>query len=448
MTPQRLSMIPLRTAAALALALAAGAAQATDGYFANGYGMKAIGMGGAAAATALEPNGGAVNPAAMSFVGTQWQLGLSWFSPDRSASRTGSGPANVDGSVTSGSSNFFIPEFGFNWRYGNDLAFGVTVYGNGGMNTDFPGGQIPQQSACASFNPNPGPYNLLCGNGKLGQDMMQLMIAPYASWQFMPEQSIGIAPTLAYQRFEAYGLQAFDNPMLSTAPGSVTDNGYSSSWGGGVRIGYMGQFTKAFALGAAYATRMWMSEFSDYRGLFAQAGSFDIPSNFTLGGAWRPTDAWLLALDFQRIFYSDVKSVHNPSALIGNCAMGDRSACLGGSNGAGFGWKDINVWKLGVQYQLNEQWTLRGGYNYTQNPVQPQDVTFNIIAPGVVQSQWTAGASWRLDKASEISAMFMYAQKNSVTGTSLFVGFGAPPTTTETISMKEMQIGIAYTMHY
>ena len=28
-------------------------------------------------------------PLALSFLGTQWQLGLSWFSPDRSASRTG-----------------------------------------------------------------------------------------------------------------------------------------------------------------------------------------------------------------------------------------------------------------------------------------------------------------------------------------------------------------------
>jgi long-chain fatty acid transport protein len=428
----------------LCLLLAGTAAQATDGYFANGYGMTSIGMGGAAVAVALEPFGGAVNPGAMSFLDSQWQVGLSWFSPDRSASRTGSGPAGIDGSATSGSTNFFIPEFGVNWRYSPELAFGLTVYGNGGMNTDYPGGQIPAQSACAAFNPNPGPYNLMCGNGNLGVDLMQLMIAPYVSWQFTKGHSIGVAPTLAYQRFEANGLQAFDNPMLSTRPGSVTNNGYSDSWGGGVRIGYMGQFGDMVSVGAAYATKMSMSEFDDYAGLFAQAGKFDIPSNFTLGAAFRPTAEWLLALDFQRIFYGDSVSVSNPSALIGNCAQGDTTACLGGGNGAGFGWQDINVWKFGVQYTLNSQWTLRGGYNYTQNPIQPQDVTFNILAPGVVKSQWTAGATWKLDAMSEITGAFMYAQDNSVTGTSLLVGFGAPPTTSETISMKEMQLGIAY----
>ena len=57
------------------------AAQATDGYFSNGYGMKSNGMGGAAIAVAMEPFGGAINPGAMSFLDNQWQLGVAWFSP-------------------------------------------------------------------------------------------------------------------------------------------------------------------------------------------------------------------------------------------------------------------------------------------------------------------------------------------------------------------------------
>ena len=114
--------------------------------------MKSIGMGGAAIAVAQEPFGGAVNPGAMSFLDNQWQLGVAWFSPHRSAERTGSGQAGIDGSVDSGSTNFFIPEFGVNWKYSPELALGVTVYGNGGMNTDYPGGQI---SAAKRLRPVP-----------------------------------------------------------------------------------------------------------------------------------------------------------------------------------------------------------------------------------------------------------------------------------------------------
>jgi long-chain fatty acid transport protein len=430
------------------------AAQATDGYFANGYGMKSIGMGGAAIAVSQEAFGGAVNPGAMSFLGNEWQLGLSWFSPDREASRTGSGLANIDGSVSSGSNNFFIPEFAVNWKYRPDLALGVTVYGNGGMNTDYSGGQIPAQSACGQFRQGQGaPYNLLCGSGSLGVDLSQLIIAPYASWQMVKGQSIGIAPLIAYQRFQAEGLQAFDNPGFSSSPGNVTNNGHDDSWGYGVRVGYMGQFTEQFAIGAAYSSKISMGNFDKYKGLFTGEGGFDIPSSFTVGMALRPTNQWLIAIDFQRIFYDDVPSVNNPSNVVGFClpppqGPGQRNFCLGAGDGAGFGWQNIDVWKFGVQYAMNEQWTLRAGYNRSENPIRPQDVTFNILAPGVVKDQYTAGATWRIDRMSEVTAAFMYAADNSVTGPSLLIGFGLPPTTTETIAMKQYQFGLAYSRKF
>jgi long-chain fatty acid transport protein len=446
-----------RTALGLALATAGIApqlAQATDGYFANGYGLKSIGMGGAAIAVAQEPFGGAVNPGAMSFLGNNWQLGAAWFSPHREASRTGSGNFGMDASADSGSTNFFIPEVGANFQVRPDLALGITVVGNGGMNTDYSGGQIPAQSACYQFNPpRPGqqpPYNMLCGNGNLGVDMMQLLIAPYASWQPVKGHSFGVAPVIAYQRFKAQGLQAFDAPQFSTSPGSVTNNGYSDSWGVGVRVGYMGQWTEQFAFGAAYASKISMGSFDGYKGLFAQQGNFDIPSNFTVGFAFKPTPQWLFAVDYERIFYDDAPSVNNPSAWLGYCVppemggAGMRDYCLGGSSGAGFGWQNIDVWKIGVQYQINEQWAIRGGYNHSDNPIRPQDVTFNILAPGVVKDQWSGGLSFKVNKTSEITGSFMYAQHNTVTGPSLLIGFGAPPTTTETIGMKEYLIGVAY----
>jgi long-chain fatty acid transport protein len=422
-------------------------AHATDGYFSHGYGVRSAGMGGVGVAIAQEPFGGAINPATAGFLGNVWQVGLTWFSPDRSAERVGSGMAGIDGSVRSDSRNFGIPEFGVNWVVNPAVAVGLTVYGNGGMNTDYPGGQIAPMSACGQFNPpRPGvdpDYNLLCGNGQLGVNLTQLMIAPYVAWKFHPDHAVGIAPTIAYQRFKAYGLQAFDNPFLSTSPGSVTNVGYDDSWGFGVRVGYMGNFGPV-SVGAAYATKMSMDEFGDYRGLFAEAGDFDIPSNFTVGAAWRALPGLLLSLEYQKIYYSDAKAVNNPSMLIGYCAQGDRSACMGGSNGAGFGWQDIDVWKFGVAYQIDPRWTVRAGYNRSENPIRPEDVTFNILAPGVMEDHYTVGGTYSMGRDGDISLFYMYAPEVSVTGTSLFVGFGAPPTTTETIRMKEWSLGIAY----
>ena len=74
----------------------------------------------------------------MAFAGTRVDVGIDWFSPQRSAERSGAAPG-LNGSADSDSTNFFIPEFGYNHMLKPDLALGVTVYGNGGMNTDYPG---------------------------------------------------------------------------------------------------------------------------------------------------------------------------------------------------------------------------------------------------------------------------------------------------------------------
>ena len=163
----------------------------------------------------------------------------------------------------------------------------------------------------------------------------------------------------------------------------MTNNGTDSSTGIGLRLGYQGRLGDALTIGAAYATKMSMSEFDKYKGLFAENGGFDIPSNYSLGVAFMPTPALTFALDYGRINYSDVKSVSNPSQ--------PPQAPLGAANGPGFGWQDIDVFKLGVAWRMSEAWTLRAGYNRGDNPIIPRDVTFNILAPGVMKDHYTAG---------------------------------------------------------
>lgn len=428
------------------------AAHATDGYFSHSYGTKARGMGGASIGVAQDAFGGANNPATMAFAGNQFAIGVDLFSPTRSAERTGGAAFGLDGSADSDSKYFGIPELAYNTMVRPDLSLGVTVYGNGGMNTDYPGGQLPSPGACGpatgpgtGFNPAPGPYNLLCGNGRLGVDLSQLVVAPTLAWRFQPDHSIGISPLFAYQRFRAEGLQAFAG--LSTSPGDVTNRGYDSSTGWGVRVGYYGQITPQIAIGATYQSKISMGKFDKYKGLFADSGGFDIPSNWGLGVAFKPMPAWLVALDYERINYSDVKSVNNPSNLILQCAGGDPSACLGGSNGTGFGWQDVDVIKIGVQYELNAQWTLRAGYNHSDNPIRASDVTINILAPGVIRDHATAGATWKWDAQNELSTAFMYAFNNTVQGSSLFNNFFPPQAQAsmeEKIQLREWSLGVQW----
>ncbi|OJZ11765.1 MAG: long-chain fatty acid transporter [Thiobacillus sp. 63-78] len=415
-----------RVFAFMALAGLAGSAFATDGYFSHGYGMKAKGMGGAATASSDDAFFGANNPAAAAFAGNRLDLGADLFSPRREASRTGLGP--LDASVDSDSKYFLIPEFGYNHMLNPDVALGVTVYGNGGMNSNYPGGQI---------NCGTGAANLLCGSGKLGVDLMQLIVAPTAAYKLAPNHSIGISPLIGYQRFKANGLQAFQmTPGVSSDPVNVTNRGYDDSFGYGVRIGYMGKIAPTVTIGAAYASKMQFDEFSKYKGLFAEQGGFDIPENYNLGVAWQATPAIQLAVDYQRINYSGVNSIGNPSTNM---------AQLGADNGPGFGWQDVDVWKLGVQYKYSQKLTLRAGYNHTDNPIASRDVTFNILAPGVVKDHATLGFTYTTASGNEWTMAYMHAFKNDVTGTSILPAFsGNPPSGTEKIEMYQNSLGIQY----
>lgn len=440
----------------LALSLAAAfplVAQATNGYFAHGYGMQAKGMGGASTAVAESAFGAATNPATMAFAGNRFEIGVDLFSPRRKASRSGAGPFGLDGASDSGSTLFAIPEVAYNRMVSPNMSFGVTVYGNGGMNTDYPGGELPSPGACGpatgpgtGFNPQPGPYNLLCGNGSLGVDLMQLIVAPSVAFKLGPDHAIGIAPLFAYQRFEMNGLQPFEG--FSTSPGNVTNRGYDDSTGYGVRIGYYGRLSPQVAIGAAYATKMRMSEFDTYRGLFAEQGGFDIPSHWSVAVTFQPTPTTLVTAEYQRINYTDAKSVGNPSSLLLQCAGGNLANCLGGPDGAGFGWQDIDVFKLGLQWRQSPSLTLRAGINISDNPIRSQDVTINILAPGVVRNHVTLGATWSLDRDSEITGAFMYAFSNDVNGPSLFNNFVPGLNAQEKIEMYQYSIGVQYARRF
>lgn len=421
--------------APLAALLAASSAMATDGYFAHGYGMKAKGMGGVSTALAQDSFGGANNPASMVWAGSRLDIGLDWFRPIRDAERSGAGFPTLNGSVDSNSKNFVIPELGYNQLIRPDLSLGVSVFGNGGMNTNYPQG---------SFDCGAGAANMLCGSGSLGVNMSQLIVAPTLSFKLNAQHSVGASVLLGYQRFSAYGLQAFDNapgfPPFTGSPGNVTNRGVDNAYGAGLRVGYMGRLSDAVTVGASYSSKVYMSKFKKYAGLFAEGGDFDIPSNYSLGVAFTPNPAWTIALDYGRINYAGVASVGNPSLPV---------APLGAANGPGFGWRDISVVKVGVAWQMSEALTLRAGYNHGQNPIRPADVTFNILAPGVVTDHYTLGFTWAVSPNSELTGALMVAPRQTVSGASLFNGvMGAGAAGNETIGMRQTSLGLAWSRKF
>ncbi|MGV8990155.1 MAG: OmpP1/FadL family transporter [Thiobacillus sp.] len=419
-----------RVFAFMALAGLAGSAYATNGMFSHGYGMKAKGMAGASTTNTEDTFAGANNPAAAAFAGNRMELGVDVFSPIRETTRTG-GP--FPGNVESDANYFLIPEFGYNRAINSQLALGVSVYGNGGMNTDYASGQL-DAGPCAMGAPTGVPANMLCGSGALGVDLMQLIVAPTAAYKIAPNHSIGISPLLGYQRFAATGLQSFQGISSSTA--DVTNKGNDDAYGFGVRIGYLGKISPTVTIGAAYSSKVDFEEFDKYKGLFAEKGDLDLPENYNLGVSWQATPAVKLALDYQRINYSGVNAIGNAS---GNSLTGTPG--LGTVNGSGFGWEDMDIYKLGVEFKQSPSLTLRAGYSYADSPINGAaagEATFNIIAPGVIEHHVTLGFTYTLKSGDEVTMAYMHGFENEVSGTNPFFGG------TDTTKMYQNSLGIQY----
>lgn len=384
---------PILAITAVALVVLAAPATATDGYFTLGYGTQYNGMAGAGQALHLSTLASATNPATIAFVkGYDVSAGL--FMPNREYTVSGN-PSGypgtfglAPGTYESHSKGFVMPALAGAWHMSDRLHLGLAIYGNGGMNTNYP--------------------NKVFGTSPVGVNLMQAFVAPSVAYEFAEHQAFGVSVIGAWQSFEAKGLQAFG--MFSSNAAKLSNNGADTALGYGARIGYHGKFGQYLGVGASYQTTIRMGEFKDYAGLFAEQGGFDIPENWSVGISVFPAKGLSIAADVQQIYYSKVRSIGNP--LLPNLMQ----APLGADGGAGFGWKDMTVLKLGVQYEINPTWTVRAGWAHGKQPIRSSEVLFNILAPGVIEDHVTFGTSTKVSPQSAVHFALIRAFSNSVSG--------------------------------
>lgn len=368
-------------------------AQATEGYFTHGIGAVNKSMAGAGVATGFDAMSQATNPAALTSIDPQFTADISIFSPRREYTAAGGGFV-VPGNVESDRNYFFIPALAGAYEIDPVSSYGWAFYGNGGMNT--------------TYDDPPGAF----AGGKTGVDLAQAFLQLTYARDLTPGISVGVSPIFAAQRFKALGLGAF-GPFSSDST-KLTNNGYDYSYGFGGKVGVQADLTAGFRFGASYQTRMYMSEFDDYAGLFAEQGDFDIPAALQAGFSWDSGSGITVALDYKRIFYGEIDSIAN--TMLPALAPGS----LGTDTGPGFGWDTIDSYKLGIEWEASPTIKVRAGIGLNDNPIPASEVTFNILAPGVQEQHYTAGLTWQINPNHALVAGVMYSPSNSITGTTAF----------------------------
>ena len=127
-------------------------------------------------------------------------------------------------------------------------------------------------------------------------------------------------------------------------------------------------------------------------------------------------------------------AVSNPSTV---------QAQFGSKGGPGFGWKNVDVFKVGIEAGVSEGVKLRAGASFNNNPVTGNDATLNILAPGVSTQHYSVGAGFATSERSSLNFVFMYSPDSSTSGIEITPA-GPNPGHTIELKMHQFEFGFGW----
>lgn len=447
-TPGRLTAL-----CAAILPLLTPTAHATNGMNMEGYGPIAAAMGGASMAydngTAAMMN----NPATIGLMdeGKRLDVFFGFLGPDVK-SEAGAMSVKSDGSA------YYMPAVGF-VRKRDSLTYGIGMYGQGGMGTEFDANSFMGLGAGLENRTElsvgrviaPLSYNVsdrLTVGGSVdfvwaGLDLRMAMTGAQFG-DLISTQNAGVASGSLVNAFAGL-LGAPGVPTINSVDYTYFDfsnssrfSGKARGYGGAAKIGAAYKVNHRLTIGGAYHSETRLGDMETDEATIrmavnadfgAGAQDYDIPvsgkiavkdfqwpSTWAVGAAFQATDKLLLVGDIKRINWADTmqnfRMVFTADAtqanpLAGGFAGLELDAALYQR------WKDQTVYQIGGAYQVNKQLALRAGFNYAENPVPDQYL--NALFPAIVERHITAGFGYGFNDAQTIDFSLQHAPEVSAT---------------------------------
>lgn len=332
-------------------------ANATLGAFSVGQSAKSTAMGGASVALPQDALAAGSNPASMSEVGNRVDIEAKLVYAESDVD-VGSRSNRQSGDIFA-----LIPGFGANYQLTPNVTIGLSTFASGvAFEFDKP------------VLPVPG---LKVAEGHLAQ----LDLLPTITYKFESGLSLGLSFVYAIQKFDAQGIPA---PLPGGQfPDHGTQNAYGTSW----RTGAFWQVNDGLSLGLSYSPKMKMSELSGYKDdlLSRSGGSIDSPESYSAGLAYKIDPRWTVALDYQHIAWDKVDAYSD-----------------------NFGWRSQDAFKVGASYELNDDWKIAGGFNYSRRHLSSDDVLNNFLLVGINSKAVTFGATRKVGSNGELTAVAEY----------------------------------------
>lgn len=451
-----------RTAVVCALlAIVAMPAWAGNGHMLHGFGPVNSSMAGAGAGLWVEPAGAVMfNPALLTQCeGTQVTIGTEFFEDDVTIevvlNERGAGTfqgRNVgDVGITKPPNEIgVLPTIGWAMhKPGSKWSVGFGLVAVAGFRTDFP----ENFDSILFANPRDG------GFGRIFTDYRVTRIPFAFGYQATDKLALGfslnaylgqlaIAP-LPFIIFDP-GVLADPNVGPANPPGTGSPQGTRFYAEGAnlvtetafaVQAGFLYTVSPTFSIGGSYTSEQdydnytWVSTFAspDLEN-FGENRPLDYdldgPWNATVGVGYKPNPKTDVAFDVMYIEYAGVSGFGSPGGVVYDPATQGPAPWIPGVDpepdpgvtpGIGgnvfpFGWNDVWVYKVGVQYRANPTWTLRAGFNYSSNPIRGEVVLSATGAPAMFREHYTAGVGYQVTPQFRLDASFYIVPEESATG--------------------------------
>ncbi|MDX5444264.1 MAG: outer membrane protein transport protein [Hymenobacteraceae bacterium] len=369
--------------------LLSGMAQA-GGFQVNLQGQKQIGMGHTGTGLALDEASIFFNPGALSHLRENGvQLGASGII-SKIAYQHPETFKNYKSDNPLGTPFTFYAAYG---QQGSPLKFGLGVYVPFGSGVKWEDGWA--------------------GEDALRQlDLDAIFIQPTISYKI--SEKIGFGAGLVYAR-GAVNLQR-RLPLQSQQGqyGDVELDGGASGWG--FNAGLYLQPTEKLSVGVTYRSKVEMkvdegdAMFNTPASVSSQfldtkfTATLPLPSNITLGLGYKVTDDLTLALDVQRVNWSAYEELRF-----------DYEQPINGSTftASARNYEDVYIYRLGAQYKIDENLTVRAGGYYDNTPVQ--DGYLTAETPDANAVGLSTGVGYRFGEKFQVDASFLFIDKEERT---------------------------------
>ncbi|WP_221031250.1 OmpP1/FadL family transporter [Actomonas aquatica] len=444
----------------------ASALYATNGMNMEGYGPVATSMGGASFAYDNGTAGVINNPATLALMeeAARLDLALGVLGPDITATN----PAGV--SADSSATSFFMPAFGYTRRSG-DWVYGAAVFGQGGMGCEYDPASwrglgfdlINRTEVSLGRAILPVAYRV---NDRLtigatadfvwaGMDLQMAMSGPQFFDLVDPtQQNFGRASGSLVSGFQQMMMQL---PMGTNVDYAYFDfsnssdfTGEAQGYGFAGKIGLTYEVNETFTFGLTYHAKTDLGDLDapgnnlafqlNIPGMGAMAQSltgtikvddFEWPAMLGAGFAYRPSSDWLFVADLRHVLWADVMDQFAMSFTADNVATNGNFAGAVLDSVLYQDWDDQTIIQLGAAYRVTPQLTVRGGFNYGNDPVP--DTFLNCLFPAIIKTHITGGLGYQFDDRQSLDFSLTYAPEVKTTS-----GYGI------TVSHSQLNAQIMY----